>query len=135
MAQAWALGVWGSNAWAEGVWAQAGNLPVIGTASLPGGAVGVAYYQVLSATGDVPITWSVTVGVLPDGLSLSAAGVLSGTPTTEESQTFTVRALNAEGNDTQEYTVAIGTVSTGGGQARDGRRSVARGMLRLVGRG
>lgn len=135
MAALWADGLWASGLWDPGLWTQAGNVPVITTASLPGGAVGVGYSQALAADGDLPITWAVTVGVLPDGLTLSVAGVLSGTPTTEESQTFTVEATNPQGTDTQEYTVAIGVASTGGGQARDGRRSTARGFLRLGGRG
>jgi hypothetical protein len=109
--------------------------PTVTTTTLPAGAVGVAYSFTLQATGDVTITWDITVGVLPAGLSLSAAGVISGTPTTEESQAFTVRATNASGNDTQALTLAIGIASLGGGQARDGRRAVSRGMLRLVGRG
>ncbi len=55
----------------------------ITTASLPGAALGVVYSQTqLQATGGVPAyTWSVTSGSLPAGLSLSSAGVISGTPT------------------------------------------------------
>lgn len=109
--------------------------PTVTTTALAGGAVGVAYTATLQATGDVTITWDITVGALPAGLSLSSAGVISGTPSGEESQTFTVRATNDSGNDTQELTLAIGTVATGGGEARDGRRSQGRGLLRLGGRG
>ena len=95
----------------------------------------MSYSFTLQATGDVPITWAVTVGALPTGISLSAAGVLSGTPSGVESQTFTVEATNTQGSDTQALTLAIGTVSTGGTAARDGRATVGRGLLRLVGRG
>ena len=56
--------------------------PVITTTSLPNGQVGTAYSAVLAATGGTtPYTWSLTSGTLPAGLSLSASGVISGTPT------------------------------------------------------
>ena len=109
--------------------------PVITTTVLPGGAVNVGYTYTLQATGDVTITWAVTVGALPTGLSLSVGGVLSGTPTLEESQTFTVEATNGSGSDTQELTLAVGVASSGGGASRDGRRSQGRGLLRIGGRG
>jgi large repetitive protein len=49
-------------------------------ASLP---VGVAFsHQFTSTGGTAPVTWSVTNGSLPPGLTLSAGGLLSGTPTT-----------------------------------------------------
>ena len=57
--------------------------PVITTASLPNGQVGVAYSQTLVATGGSgALTWSLTAGTLPNGLSLNAtSGLISGTPT------------------------------------------------------
>lgn len=66
-------------------------LLVITTTSLPPGTVGVAYSQTLAATGGIlPYTWSVSNGALPPGLTLSAGGTLSGTPTQAGSYTFTV---------------------------------------------
>ncbi|MFN8639973.1 MAG: putative Ig domain-containing protein, partial [Dehalococcoidia bacterium] len=57
--------------------------PAIAPASLPGGQVGVAYSQTLSASGSTaPYTWTVSAGSLPAGLTLSTAGVISGSPTT-----------------------------------------------------
>ena len=109
--------------------------PTITTTVLPGAGQNVGYLYTLEATGDVTITWDITVGALPTGLSLSAEGVISGTPTTVESQNFTVRATNASGNDTQALTLAVAAVATGDGAARDGRRSTSRGLLRLGGRG
>src|SRR5207253_321791 len=51
----------------------------ITTASLTPGVAGVAYSQNLEAAGGTaPFAWSVSVGALPAGLSLSAAGVISG---------------------------------------------------------
>jgi Putative Ig domain len=61
------------------------NAPEITTASLPAGTVGTAYSTDLKATGGkVPYIWSVKSGTLPTGLSLSADGAISGTPTIAE---------------------------------------------------
>jgi Putative Ig domain len=53
------------------------------TTSLPGGTVSVAYPSTsLQASGGVPpYSWSLQSGSLPGGLNLSAAGAISGTPT------------------------------------------------------
>jgi hypothetical protein len=62
----------------------------IATSSLPGGTVGTAYSQTLAAGGGLaPYSWSVAGGALPAGLTLSAAGVISGTPTTSGTFAFT----------------------------------------------
>lgn len=55
----------------------------ISTGALPNGQVGIAYSATLGATGGTaPYAWSLTSGVLPAGLSLSAStGAISGTPT------------------------------------------------------
>lgn len=88
--------------------------PTITTESLPDGEVGTAYSQTLTATGDTPITWSVS-GTLPAGLSLEAAtGIISGTPTTEKTSTFTVTATNDSGSDSKEYTLTIKAVPVTG---------------------
>lgn len=75
--------------------------PVIITVTLADGDEGAAYSSQLVATGSPTPTWSVTAGVLPAGLTLSAGGLISGTPTTYGSFAFTVQALNTEGSDTQ----------------------------------
>lgn len=82
--------------------------PKITTDSLPNGTVGTAYNQTLIADGTAPITWSVTGGSLPDGLSLSEDGVLSGTPTTADTYNFTVTATNNAGSDDKKFTLTIG---------------------------
>lgn len=82
--------------------------PTITTASLPGGTVGTAYNQTLAATGDATITWSVASGNLPGGLSLSAAGAITGTPTTAGTFTFTIKAANGVTPDaTKELSIII----------------------------
>jgi hypothetical protein len=70
------------------------NVLGITTTSLPDGAVGTAYSQTLQVVGGVPpITWAVSSGTLPAGLTLnSSTGTISGTPTFSGSSTFTVSA-------------------------------------------
>ena len=66
---------------------------VISPDTLPVAEVGVAYNQTLTATGgNPPITFSVTAGSLPNGITLSSDGVLSGTPDTEGVYSFEVTA-------------------------------------------
>lgn len=68
----------------------------ITTTSLPAGGVSVAYNQTLVATGGTtPYTWAVTAGTLPTGLTLSTAGVISGTPTATGTFNFTVQVTDA----------------------------------------
>ncbi|HKP85896.1 MAG TPA: putative Ig domain-containing protein [Blastocatellia bacterium] len=63
----------------------------ITTTSLAPITRGVPYSQQLSASGGAtPYTWSLTSGALPPGLSLSSAGLISGTPTTSGGFGFTV---------------------------------------------
>ena len=82
--------------------------PTITTESLPDGEVGTVYSQTLIATGDSTITWSVTSGTLPAGLTLdTSTGVISGTPTTDGTFTFTVKAENSVGNDSKKYELTI----------------------------
>src|SRR5258708_40018441 len=53
------------------------------TMSLSHGQSAVAYSATLSATGGTPpYSWGVKSGTRPAGLSLMAAGVIAGTPTT-----------------------------------------------------
>lgn len=69
------------------------------TVNIASGALNTAYTATLAASGGVPAyTWSVAAGsALPPGLSLSAAGVLSGTPTTSGTWTFTVEVQDTKG--------------------------------------
>ena len=82
--------------------------PTITTASLSNGTVGIGYSTTLAAEGTAPITWSVTGGSLPEGLSLEAnTGVISGTPTAEGGSAFIVEAANDYGFDSREFTLSI----------------------------
>ena len=84
------------------------DAPAITTTTLPGGTVGTPYHHQLQATGGGFILWELFSGELPDGLTLKqTTGVISGTPTAEETATFTVRALNSVGNDKKELSITI----------------------------
>lgn len=70
----------------------------ITTTALPGGSVGLAYSASLTADGGkVPYTWSMVSGVLPAGLVLNTAGVISGTPTEIGTASFIVQVVDSSG--------------------------------------
>ena len=82
--------------------------PTVTTETLPGGTEGETYSQTLTAKGTAPITWSIASGTLPKGLSLNeTTGEISGTPAGEETAVFTVKAVNALGEDTKELSITI----------------------------
>jgi len=69
-----------------------GTLPLaVTTASLSDGAAGIAYSAMLEASGGVvPYSnWKVVSGSLPSGLTLSSAGVISGTIAVTENGPYT----------------------------------------------
>lgn len=74
------------------------NPLAITSGPLPGTAIGLAYNQMITATGGTtPYTFSVSAGVLPAGLTLNAAtGAITGPATaTATSQNLTVRVTDA----------------------------------------
>ena len=86
------------------------------TTSLPDGTVGVAYSTMLEATGGTaPYTWAITVGAIPAGLSLNTStGEISGTPTTAETQNFTVEVTDGDlATDTQALSISINLAPSG----------------------
>jgi hypothetical protein len=76
---------------------------------LPGGVVGVSYAQTFAATGGTPpYQWSVSTGALPTGLTLNAAGSLTGTPTAAGTFNFTVQVVDAAGRSaTASFTITV----------------------------
>lgn len=84
----------------------------ITTAGLPGGQVGLAYFMGLSAAGGAgPYTWVITTGALPAGLTLApSTGLISGTPTSLGSSSFTVKVTGAGG---KQATGAFSLLVTG----------------------
>jgi large repetitive protein len=70
----------------------------ITTKSLPGGQVGVGYSgaTLASTGGTAPVTWLVTSGSLPAGLSLNAGtGAITGTPTLPGTTTVAVTGTDS----------------------------------------
>ncbi len=98
---------------------------VFNQATLPNAVQNSAYSQTLtinrltslvdeeqsSLDNFAPFTFSITSIAgqsLPNGLTLSSAGIISGTPTTIGSFTFTVRATDTDGIvGVQQYTIAV----------------------------
>lgn len=81
----------------------------VSSAGLNSGTVGIPYSDTVSATGGTgAFTWAVAGGALPEGLALSSAGTLSGTPTKAGTFEFTARATDPTGGSaTGAFTVRI----------------------------
>ena len=82
----------------------------ITTPSVPNGAVGSSYSAQLQASGDQGVTWSIASGSLPSGISLSASGLLTGTPTTNGPSSFTVKVVSQSPAQeaTRSYQIIVG---------------------------
>jgi hypothetical protein len=66
------------------------------TTAVPSGTVGVAYQAGITAAGGTsPYRWSQAAGMLPVGLTLGGNGVVSGTPTTQGSYSFTAMVTDS----------------------------------------
>ena len=66
--------------------------------TLPDGQVQTKYSQQLTASGGTaPYTFAVTAGTLPQGLTLSSAGLLSGTPTAADTESLTITVTDTTG--------------------------------------
>lgn len=76
-----------------------GKLAITTTSPLPGGQVNAAYSQVFQAAGGTPpyVAWTTSSGTLPPGLILSAAGLLTGVPTTLGAYNFTLQVTDSAG--------------------------------------
>jgi uncharacterized repeat protein (TIGR02543 family) len=102
--------------------------PTIITEALSDGIKGISYEEALVATGSAPFTFTLESGALPDGLSLSTDGKITGTPTQEGTFSFTVKAANGQHPDaTKDFSIKIEvkhlvTVNggTGGGYYKPG---------------
>lgn len=78
--------------------APTGSALQVTTTALPSGAEYQAYSGTLeAANGTPPYSWSLDSGALPTGLSLSSAGVISGTPTGGYAS-FVVKVTDAASN-------------------------------------
>lgn len=91
--------------------------------ALPPANKNLPYTATLRAAGGAPpYAWSVVAGQLPAGLSLSAAGVLSGTPTETGASEFTVEVSDLSSPQqtaTGTFTLAVWDLSAAFNQALD----------------
>lgn len=88
----------------------------LATGTLAGAVTGTVYNKdfssYFSVTGDASptlsdVSWSVVSGALPSGMTLSAAGVLSGAPTAIGNYSFGVRATYRGNSVTTTYALAV----------------------------
>jgi hypothetical protein len=86
----------------------------IGSLSLPNAAANTGYNQTLMASGGggQSYTWSITSGSLPPGLGLSSGGVLSGSPSTAGTYTFTVQVTSGSQTATATFNLIVSTPTT-----------------------
>ncbi len=84
----------------------------IDTASpLTAGQAGAAYSQQLTETGGTdPVLWSISSGSLPAGLTMDGTGLITGTPTSSGTSSFTVQVDDDDGlSCTKDFTLTIGS--------------------------
>ena len=86
------------------------------TNTISSGMVGQRYSFLLQATGTGTIVWTLDGGALPVGLDLGHDGVISGTPTTSGTFTFTVRATSGTASDAKRFSI---TIASGGKKPDD----------------
>jgi uncharacterized protein YjdB len=84
----------------------------IATVTLPDGTAGIAYSATLAASGGVPpYAWSIPAG-LPPGLSVTPAGVISGTPSSYGAYGFDVSVTDAAAQVTKKtLSILVGQAS------------------------
>jgi hypothetical protein len=89
--------------------AVSGGLSIVTATALPNASLNVTYSQSLAAAGGTPpYTWTLTGGALPAGLSLSAAGALTGAPTAAGTFQFTATVTDsASGTASQQFTLIV----------------------------
>jgi len=86
---------------------------LVSPAKLPNAYVGKPYTASLSATGAVGATsWAVVSGSLPPMLNLSAAGQITGTPSTGGTYPFVVKVTDSAGNTaTMQESIAVNSMA------------------------
>jgi uncharacterized protein (TIGR03437 family) len=84
---------------------------ITSASSLPSAVAGTGYSMTLAGSGPTPITWKVSSGSLPAGLTLDpATATISGTPTVAGVFTFTIQASNGAGNNSKQFSLTVSPV-------------------------
>lgn len=87
--------------------------PTISTASLSSACTIESYLFQLTANGGKPeFTWRITEGALPEGLTLSTSGAISGTPLSSGTYNFTVEVAD-QINQTDEKQLTLNVLDAG----------------------
>jgi negative regulator of sigma E activity len=82
--------------------------PSVATSTLPPGQYKVAYSQSVAVAGGAsPFTYTLTSGSLPEGLTLSSSGLVSGTPTKAGGSAFGVKITDANGITSSSALVSL----------------------------
>lgn len=81
--------------------------------ALTGATKGTAYTKQLTITGTATVKTEIERGSLPPGLSLSAAGKITGTPTAIGEYVFSVIATNAYGAASKEFSITVAEAAQG----------------------
>jgi len=63
--------------------------------------------QLAASGGNGSYAWSVVAGALPAGLSMDAAGLITGTPTTQETANFTVQCVSSNKTATRALALVV----------------------------
>lgn len=81
---------------------------VFETATLPAATLTIGYHVALEASGgDGAYVWTVSQGALPNGLTLTSGGVLSGVPSRSGDFDFTIQVASDGKTDAREFTIAV----------------------------
>lgn len=99
------------------VYGATGDITFNDASPLPSGRVDQPYNLALTVSGaTAPVSFSILSGALPAGLSMNAAGQITGTPTIAEIATFTVYVEDSRPDTaTQQFQLTVNPKPIGGG--------------------
>ena len=87
-------------------------IEITSPATLPDATQNSAYSEALTSVGNTfPISWAITAGALPTGLSMPATGVISGTPTVAGTYNFTATMTDADDNScSKDFSIEVNAI-------------------------